>query len=138
VAAATQGKPVRVVSVGYTEPSMAFAFGSKTVLTGGVEGVEGAVAALRQDPDVLALVQDRAAPIPPLLPMSRPAWERLNRLLDPPARRLLRGKFLAAAAQAGVPVREVGAADGWNYSRTQRVRVILYRRADGQKEPAQP
>ena len=124
VATQAQDRPVRVVSVGYAEPSMAFTFGTRTILTG---GVERAVRELQQDPDAIALIQDAPAPPPKLLPVSDACWERLCRMVAVPPKNRQRERFLAAAAQAGVQVREAAAVDGFNYSRTKRVRVILYR-----------
>jgi len=123
VATQTHGKPVRVVSVGYAEPSMAFTFGTQTVLG----GVDRAVLALQQDPDAIALIQDASAPPPKLLPVSDACWERLFRMVAVLPKNQQRERFLAAAAQAGVKAQEMASVDGLNYSRTKRVRVILYR-----------
>ncbi len=129
VARETQGRPGRVVSVGYTEPSMAFAFGSQTLLTG---GVARAVTELQQNPAAIVLIQDVPAAPPKLLPMGDAAWEALCRRIVVPEKNRYRERFLAAATQAGVQVREVAVVDGLNYSRTRRVRVILYLVSRGQ------
>ena len=123
VAEQTHGQPVRVVSVGYTEPSMAFTFGTQTILTG---GVERAVLELQQNPAAIVLIQDVPAALPKLLPLGDATWARVCRLLAVAPKNQQRERFLAMAAQAGVPVREVAAVDGLNYSRTKRVRVLLY------------
>jgi 4-amino-4-deoxy-L-arabinose transferase-like glycosyltransferase len=124
----TGGKPAQVVSVGYGEPSVAFTFGTRTVLTG---GVERAVQMLRQDPAACVLIQDLPAPPPRILPVDAKTWERWTAALSVAPKQRHRDRFLAAAAQAGIRVREVAFVDGLNYSRTRRARVILYRREDG-------
>jgi 4-amino-4-deoxy-L-arabinose transferase-like glycosyltransferase len=126
VATQTQGQPARVVSIGYAEPSMAFTFGTQTVLSG---GVERAVRELQQNPATVVLIQDAPERPPRMLPMSDAGWERLCRLVAVPPKGQQRGRFLAAAEKAGVRVQEVAAVDGLNYSRTKRVRVILFRSA---------
>ena len=123
VAEQTAGKPGRVVSVGYSEPSMAFAFGTQTILTG---GVERAVAELKQSPDTMVLVQDLPDLPPKLLPIGDDRWAQVCRMISVAPKNQEREHFLAAAARAGLSVREVAAVDGLNYSRTKRVRVILY------------
>jgi hypothetical protein len=123
VAEQTHGQPVRVVSVGYTEPSLAFTFGTQTILTG---GVERAVQEMQQNPAAIVLIQDVPAALPKLLPLSDVNWAHVCQLLAVAPKNQQRERFLAAAAQAGVPVREVASVDGLNYSRTKRVRVILY------------
>ncbi|MEO5368264.1 MAG: hypothetical protein H7831_18295, partial [Magnetococcus sp. WYHC-3] len=136
VARETQGRPGRVVSVGYTEPSMAFTFGTQTVLTG---GVARAVLELQQNPAAVVLIQDVPAAPPRLLPMDNATWTRLSQLFTVPDKHRYRERFLAAAAQAGVPVREVAAVEGLNYSRTKRVRVVMYRmEGDGISEKHVP
>ena len=127
VATQTHGQAARVVSVGYTEPSMAFTFGTQTVLTG---GVERAVLELQQNSAAIVLIQDAPAAPPKLLPMRDAGWDRLCQMLAVPAKNRQRERFLAAAAQAGVRVREVAFVDGLNYSRTKRVRVILFCNAE--------
>jgi hypothetical protein len=127
VARETSAQPARVVSVGYTEPSVAFAFGSQTVLTG---GVACAVRALQQNPATVVLIQDAPAALPRLLPVSEAIWQRGTKSLALSAKQQHRERFLEAAAQAGLRVREVAAEEGLNYSRGKRVRVILYRRED--------
>ena len=122
VAAQAHGKPVRVVSVGYAEPSLAFTFGTQTVLGGG----DRAVLELQRNSDALALIQDAPAPPPKLLPVDDACWDRLCRMVAVLPKNQQRERFLAAAALAGVRVREAAAVDGLNYSRTKRVRVILY------------
>ena len=126
VAAHTPGKPV-VFSVGYVEPSMAFTFGTQTILAG---GVARAVQELQRNPAAVVLVQDVPALPRRLLPVSQASWERLCRMIAVAPKNQERERFLAAAAQAGVHVQEVAAVDGLNYSRTKRVRVILYRKAE--------
>ena len=126
VAMEAHGKPARVVSVGYTEPSMAFTCGTQTILTG---GVARAVQELQRNPDAIVLIQDAPAPPPMLLPVGAVCWDRLCRMVTVLPKNQERACFLSAAALAGVPVREVAAVDGLNYSRTKRVRVILYRNA---------
>ena len=126
----THGRDATVVSVGYTEPSVAFTFGTQTILDG---GVERAIHELQRRPDVLALVQDAPASLPKLLPMSDARWAKINQLFSALPKHCHRQAFLDAAARAGVRVREVSAADGWNYSRTKRMRVILYARETGDR-----
>ena len=111
-----------VASVGYEEPSVAFQLGSTTRL--GV-GVAGAVALLQQEPSAFVLVQD--AP----LPVAGRTWlDQLNALCAIQTKGCNLANFLAAAERAGVRVRELAAAEGWNYSRTKRVRVLLFSRAE--------
>jgi len=124
VATQTHGQSACVVSVGYAEPSMAFTFGTQTILTG---GVERAVQELRRNPGAIALIQDAPEPPPKLLPVGDACWAWLCRTVAVLPKNQQRERFLAAAAQAGVPVHEVAAVDGLNYSRTKRVRVIMYR-----------
>ncbi|MEI8241783.1 MAG: glycosyltransferase family 39 protein [bacterium] len=124
VATQTQGKPARVVSIGYAEPSMAFTFGSQTILSG---GVDRAVQELLQNAATIVLIQDTPGLPPKVLPVSDACWARLCQLVAVPPKGQQRERFLAAAAQAGVRVQEVAAVDGLNYSRTKRVRVILFR-----------
>ena len=126
VAAQTRGLSARVVSVGYSEPSMAFTFGTQTVLAG---GVERAVQELQQNPAALVLIQDAPSAPPKLLPVSDACWEWLCQLIAVAPKNRERERFLAAAAHAGLQVREVAAVDGLNYSRTKRVRVILFQEA---------
>jgi len=126
VKAHTHDAPVRVVSVGYCEPSMAFTFGTQTILSG---GAERAVQELKQNPNTVVLVQDRPAPPPKLLPLSDATWDWLSQWIAVSPKNQERAHFLAAAAQVGVAVREVAAVDGLNYSRTKRVRVSLYQTA---------
>jgi 4-amino-4-deoxy-L-arabinose transferase-like glycosyltransferase len=127
VARAAPERPACIVSIGYTEPSVAFAFGARTVLTG---GVERAVRELQQNPAALVLIQDAPAAPPRLLPVSEKTWQRWTKSLALSAKQQHRERFLAAAAAAGLRVREVAAEEGLNYSRGKRVRVILYRRED--------
>jgi len=126
VARETHGKAARIVSVGYSEPSMAFTFGTRTILGG---GVERAVQELMQDPSAIALIQDAPAPLPLLLPVGEARWAHWCQVIAVAPKNCQRESFLAAAAQAGLRVREVAAVDGLNYSRTKRVRVMLYRTA---------
>ena len=126
----THGRDATVVSVGYTEPSVVFTFGTQTMLDG---GVERAIHELQRRPDVLALVQDAPASLPKLLPMSDAGWAKVNQLFSALPKHCHRQAFLDAAARAGVRVREVSASDGWNYSRTKRMRVILYARETGDR-----
>jgi 4-amino-4-deoxy-L-arabinose transferase-like glycosyltransferase len=128
VARAAPEPPARIVSIGYTEPSVAFAFGSRTVLTG---GVERAVRELQQNPAALVLIQDAAAVPPRLLPVSEKLWHKWTKSLTLSAKQCHRERFLAAADAAGLRVREVAAEEGLNYTRGKRVRVILYRREGG-------
>lgn len=127
VARETQGQLGRVVSIGYAEPSMAFTFGTQTILTG---GVARAVLELQQKPAAVVLIQDVPSAPPKLLPVADATWEKWANLLAAPPKQQQRARFLAAAARAGVQVREVAAVEGLNYSRTRRVRVILYTRAE--------
>ena len=126
VTAHTSGKVV-VVSAGYVEPSMAFTFGTQTILAG---GVGRAVQELQHNPAAVALVQDVPALPRRLLPVSQDRWERLCRMIAVSPKNQERERFLAAAAQAGIHVQELAAVDGLNYSRTKRVRVILYRKVE--------
>jgi 4-amino-4-deoxy-L-arabinose transferase-like glycosyltransferase len=127
VAREMSARPACVVSIGYTEPSVAFAFGSRTVLTG---GVARAVQALQQNPAAVVLIQDAPAAPPRLLPVSEATWQRWTKSLTVSAKQQQRARFLEEAAQAGLRVREVAAEEGLNYSRGKRVRVSLYRRED--------
>ena len=80
-----------------------------------------AVAALASDPGAAVLVQDEPAPRGGSDPRSR-----LADLLRVPKKGQRRAEFLAAAAAAGVRVREAGAVEGLNYSKTWRVKVLLF------------
>jgi hypothetical protein len=123
------GRPLRVISLGYEEPSLAFAFGTQTRLGG---GASNAVAALAAGPDVVVLVQDAPALPPPSA--LRDLRTRLAAAVRVPKKGQRRAEFLAAAAAAGVPVREIGSVEGLNYSKTWRVRVGLF----GKGEEARP
>ena len=89
-----------------------------------------AVQELQRNPAAVVLVQDVPSLPRRLLPVSHASWERLCRMIAVAPKNQERERFLAAAAQAGVHVQEVAAVDGLNYSRTKRVRVILYRKAE--------
>ena len=126
VAQETRGKPTHILSLGFNEPSVAFVFGTQTRFAA---SPEAAIQALAQDPEALVLVQDAPAALPQLLPVGEVAWAKLTAAIAVAPKHLNRQAFLDAAARAGVTVREAGFADGLNYSRTKRVRVILYRGA---------
>jgi 4-amino-4-deoxy-L-arabinose transferase-like glycosyltransferase len=112
------GRPLHVISLGYEEPSLAFTLGTQTRLGG---GATNAVAALASDPGAAVLVQDEPAPRGGSDPRSR-----LADLLRVPKKGQRRAEFRAAAAAAGVRVREAGAVEGLNYSKTWRVKVLLF------------
>jgi 4-amino-4-deoxy-L-arabinose transferase-like glycosyltransferase len=120
----TGGRDATVISVGYTEPSVAFTFGTQTILDA---DPARAIRELHR-PGTLALVQDAPVPLPKLLPVGDAAWARINQAFSALPKHCHRQAFLDAAARAGMRVREVGSVDGWNYSRTKRMRVILYAR----------
>ena len=124
-----RGRPMNVISIGYAEPSLAFTLGTSIQLNA---GISEALAEMRMNPDTIVLVQDRAPPPPRLLPVSDACWARLCDAVEALPKHCSRQEFLDAAAHAGVAVREVAAADGLNYSRTKRLRVLLYLRAEGQ------
>jgi hypothetical protein len=121
--AATHGRPLRVFAFGYTEPSLAFMLGSATRFNAPMDEV---LAELRRNPDAAVLAQERAPAPPRLLPVSAALWERLANAVAALPKHCCRQDFLDAAQRAGVAVREAGYADGFNYSRTKRVRVYLY------------
>jgi 4-amino-4-deoxy-L-arabinose transferase-like glycosyltransferase len=123
------GRPLHVISLGYEEPSLAFTLGTQTRLGG---GASNAVAALAAGPDVVVLVQDAPALPPPSA--LRDLRTRLAAAVRVPKKGQRRAEFLAAAAAAGVPVREIGSVEGLNYSKTWRVRVGLF----GKGEEARP
>jgi hypothetical protein len=120
----TGGRDATVISVGYTEPSVAFTLGTQTILDA---DPARAIRELKR-PGTLALVQDAPNPLPKLLPVGDAAWARINQAFSALPKHCHRQAFLDAAARAGMRVREVGSVDGWNYSRTKRMRVILYAR----------
>ena len=119
VAKQTHGQPAQVVSVGYDEPSVAFSLGTQTKLGG---GAEGAVEEMRRNPKTIVLIQD--APTTPVGDLVLPA--RLVKALSLAPNNCYRERFLAAAATSGLMLHEAGSVEGWNYSRTKRVRVILF------------
>lgn len=147
------GRPLHVMALGYEEPSLPFTLGTQTRLGGGLANV---VRALAAEPDAAVLVQDAPA-LPPDVKAVVPAcgkspWDRLHDTiiwggcaglswsdrareriqlaLDAPAKARCRSSFLAEAEKAGVRVREVGAVEGLNYSKTWRVRVALFVKDD--------
>ena len=119
VARQTHGQQAQVVSVGYDEPSVAFSLGTQTKLGG---GVEGAVEEMRRNPKTIVLIQD--APTTPVGGLILPL--RLAQALSLAPNNCYRERFLAAAATSGLMLHEAGGVEGWNYSRTKRVRVILF------------
>lgn len=121
------GRPLQVISIGYAEPSLAFTLGTATRLN---PGIDATIAELRLDPMTAVLVQDAAPPPPKLLPVSDALWARLTDALTALPKHCCRQDFLAAAERAGLAVREVGSVDGFDYSRTRRLRVLLYMRPE--------
>lgn len=118
----TGGRDATVISVGYTEPSVAFTLGTQTILDA---DSSRAVRELHR-PGTLALVQDAPVPLPKLLPVSDTTWANINQAFSALPKHCHRQAFLDAATRSGTRVREVDSVDGWNYSRTKRMRVILY------------
>lgn len=116
------GTHVVVAATGYEEPSLGFALGSDTGLERTPKDV---VEALRSKPGTVALVQDYAEPVV-ALPVPAPWATALQHGLTLKESRRLEGKFLAAAAAAGIDVKRVAQVEGFNHSKGKRVRVILY------------
>ena len=117
------GHPVRVLSMGYAEPSLAFMLGTRT----GLEWDMGRVLnELRANPDAVVLVQDVADPLPKRFPVSDRLWKELNKGLTLKARNCFEDAFRTATAEAGLKLRKQESMDGYNYSKGKRVKLTLY------------
>jgi len=128
VATQTHGKPAHLVSVGYNEPSLAFAVNTQRDFW---QNATNAVAIIQQDSNTLALVQDApVAPIPANTSLFNGLREHLLKTLAARSNHCERAEFLFAVGQAGLSLRELGSVEGINYSRFERVRITLFARAD--------
>ncbi|HNX52933.1 MAG TPA: glycosyltransferase family 39 protein [Pontiellaceae bacterium] len=117
------GHPVRTLSLGYAEPSLAFMLGTKT----GIEwDLDRILNELKTNPDAVVIVQAAADPIPKRFPVSDKLWQALDKGLTLKAKNCYEERFLAAAAAAGLKLRKQDVTDGYNYSKGKRVKLTLY------------
>jgi len=117
------GHPVRTLSLGYAEPSLAFMLGTRT----GLEWEMGRVMnELKANPDAVVIVQDVADPLPKRFPVSDRLWKELNNGLTLKSKNCFEDAFRTAAAEAGLTLRRQESMDGYNYSKGKRVKLTLY------------
>ena len=119
----TTGHPVRVLSLGYAEPSLAFMLGTQT----GIEwDMDRILSELKTNPNAVILVQDAADPLPIRFPVPDKLWHTLNTILTLKSKNCFEKVFQAASMEAGLKLREQESLDGYNYSKGKRVKLTLY------------
>jgi hypothetical protein len=117
------GHPVRTLSLGYAEPSLAFMLGTRT----GIEwDMVRVLNELKTNPNAVVIVQDVAEPLPRRLPVPDKLWQALNKGLTLKARNCFEPAFLAATTEAGLKLHKQESMDGYNYSKGKRVKLTLY------------
>ena len=119
----TIGYPVRVLSLGYSEPSLAFVLGTKT----GIEwDMDRMLNELKTNSAAVIIVQDPAEPLPKRFPVSDKLWQALDKAMMLKAKNGYETKFMTAATEAGLKLRKQETVDGYNYSKGKRVKLTLY------------
>jgi 4-amino-4-deoxy-L-arabinose transferase-like glycosyltransferase len=117
------GHPVRTLSLGYAEPSLAFMLGTRT----GIEWDMGRVLKeLKTNPNAVVIVQDVAEPLPKRLPVPDKLWQALNKGLTLKSKNCFEEAFRTATTEAGLKLRKQESMDGYNYSKGKRVKLTLY------------
>lgn len=119
----TVGHSVRVLSLGYAEPSLAFMLGTKT----GIEwNLDRILNELKTNPNAVIIVQDVADPLPKRFPVSDKMWQAVNKGLTPKAKNCYEKMFSIASTEAGLNLHKQDSVDGYNYSKGKRVKFTLY------------
>ena len=119
----TTGRPARVLSLGYSEPSLAFMLGTQT----GIEwDMSRMLNELKTNSAAVIIVQDLADPLPKRFPVPDKLWQVLDNGLTLKAKNGYGTMFLTAAAEAGVKLQRQDCITGYNYSKGKRVKLTLY------------